>query len=49
MGIFPSSLTKKILDKYNGEKLKNNKKCTRPNCYGFINNGTCDLCLNNFC
>lgn len=20
-----------------------------PNCFGFINNGTCDLCLNNFC
>jgi len=20
-----------------------------PDCYGFINKGTCDLCLTNFC
>lgn len=29
--------------------LKNNKKCTMPDCYGFINHGTCDLCLTAFC
>jgi len=31
------------------KKMKNNKKCTIPDCYGFIKNGTCNICLTIFC
>jgi hypothetical protein len=47
--MFTSKLRIRIQQNFEEKKLKNNKKCTMPDCYGFINNGTCDLCLTNFC
>jgi hypothetical protein len=49
MSMLTTGLSQKIKQNFNEQKLKNNKKCTMPDCYGFINNGTCDLCLTNFC